>query len=121
MATAIGIEITELTCERVVATMPVDDRTVQPMRLLHGGASVLLAESLGSLASMLVIDTEKASCVGLEINANHVRACRSGEVRGTCKPIHLGRTTHLWEIRIEDEEGRLVCIARLTIAILAKA
>jgi 1,4-dihydroxy-2-naphthoyl-CoA hydrolase len=116
-----GIEYVEVGDDFVVATMPVDHRTVQPMRLLHGGASVLLAESLGSVASMLVIDPAASSCVGLEINANHVRACRSGEVRGTCTAIHIGRTTHLWTIRIEDEQSRLVCIARLTVAILPKA
>jgi len=114
-----GIECVEFGDDYLVATMPVDHRTVQPMRLLHGGASVLLAESLGSLASVLVVDPTTASCVGLEINANHVRSCRSGVVRGTCRPIHLGRSTHLWEIRIEDEQQRLVCISRLTIAVLA--
>jgi 1,4-dihydroxy-2-naphthoyl-CoA hydrolase len=115
-----GIEYVEVGDDYVVATMPVDHRTVQPMRLLHGGANVLLAESLGSLASFLVVDPAKASCVGLEINANHVRSARSGKVRGTCRPIHLGGKTHLWEIRIDDEQARLVCISRLTVAVLPK-
>lgn len=115
-----GIEYVEIGDDYLVGTMPVDSRTVQPMRILHGGSNVLLAESLGSIASSLVMDPTKSICVGLEINANHVRACRKGRVKGVCKPIHLGRTTHLWEIRIEDEEGRLSCISRLTMAILPR-
>ncbi len=115
----LGIEYSEVGDDFLAATMPVDSRTVQPARLLHGGASVLLAESLGSLASQLVIGSD-GTCVGLEINANHIRGARSGKVTGICRPIHLGRTTHVWDIRISDEGGKLVCIARLTMAILAR-
>lgn len=100
------------------ASMPVDHRTVQPLGLLHGGASVVLAESLGSVASYLSIDTERLTCVGLEVNANHIRAVREGTVTGRVTPIHMGRSTHIWEIRIVDERDRLVSICRLTMAIL---
>ncbi len=116
---ALGIEFTELGDDFLRGTMPVDDRTVQPARILHGGASVLLAESLGSQASYLCVDPSTHRCVGLEINANHVRAARAGKVVGTARPLHLGRTTHLWEVRIETEDGKLVCISRLTMAILS--
>ena len=118
LATTIGIEFTELTPDRVVATMPVDDRTRQPFGILHGGASVALAETLGSIAAGLVIDRSKQSCVGQEINANHVRAISSGYVTGTARPVHLGRRSHVWEIRITDEQERLVCISRITMYIL---
>ena len=94
--------------------MPVDQRTRQPYGILHGGASVVLAETLGSSAGNLCVDTAKQVCVGLEINANHVRAVRSGIVTGTARALHVGRSTQLWEIRIEDEQGRPVCISRLT-------
>jgi len=102
------------------ASMPVDRRTHQPYGLLHGGASVVLAETLGSMASALVIDKEKFICVGIEINANHIRSVRSGIVIGTCTPLHLGSTTHVWDIRILDEDNKLICICRLTVAILKK-
>ena len=102
------------------ATMPVDHRTHQPMGLLHGGASATLAETLGSFASHLIVDTTKFDCVGLEINANHVRSKTEGIVTGIAKPIHLGSKTHIWDIRIEDERGKLVCISRLTMAVLPK-
>ena len=101
------------------ATMPVDQRTRQPYGILHGGASVVLAETLGSSAGNLCVDTAKQVCVGLEINANHVRAVRSGIVTGTARALHVGRSTQLWEIRIEDEQGRPVCISRLTLAVVA--
>jgi len=100
--------------------MPVDHRTHQPYGLLHGGASAALAETLGSVSSALVIDQEKFICVGIEINANHIRSIRSGIVTGTCTPIHIGATTHVWDIRIHDERNKLVCISRLTVAILKK-
>ena len=115
-----GIEFTELGEDYLIATMPVDHRTHQPMGLLHGGASAALAETLGSFASHLVVDTSKFDCVGLEINANHIRPKTDGVVTGIAKPIHLGSKTHIWEIRIEDERGKLVCISRLTMAILPK-
>ena len=119
IAGVLGIAITEFGEDYVRGTMPVDQRTHQPMGILHGGASVVLAESLGSMAANLCVDISKYYCVGLDINANHVRAVRTGTVTGTARPIHLGRTTHVWEIRIEDETGRLVCVSRLTMAVLA--
>lgn len=114
----LGIEFTELGPDFLRATMPVDRRTHQPYGLLHGGASVLLAETLGSTAAMLCV-AEGERCVGIEINANHLRAVRAGLVTGTARPLHLGRQTQVWEIRIEDEAARLVCVSRLTVAVLA--
>ncbi|WP_128544495.1 hotdog fold thioesterase [Larkinella soli] len=115
----LGIEFTELGEGYLIARMPVDHRTHQPFGILHGGASVVLAESLGSVASFLLLENpEKQRAVGLEINANHVRSVKEGWVYGKVTPIHTGRTTHLWDIRITDEENRLVCISRLTIAII---
>ena len=116
----LGIEFLEATDEHVTARMPVDKRTHQPFGILHGGASVVLAESLGSVASVLRLpDPTTHRAVGLEINANHIRSVSSGWVYGKCTPIHIGRTTHIWDIRITDEQDRLVCISRLTIAIIA--
>ena len=100
--------------------MPVDNRTKQPYGLLHGGASCALAETIGSIASHYVIDNEQFICVGLDINANHVRSAREGYVIATCTPLHLGSSTHVWDIKIHDEKGSLVCISRLTVAILRK-
>jgi len=100
--------------------MPVDARTLQPYGLLHGGASVSLAETLGSAAAMLCVDPEKEVAVGLDINANHLRAATRGLVTGTARPIHVGRTTQVWEIRVEDEQQRLICIARLTVAVVPR-
>jgi len=120
MLSHLGIEFTELGEDSLTATMPVDHRTHQPMGLLHGGASAALAETLGSFASHLIVDTSKFNCVGLEINANHVRPKTEGIVTGIAKPIHLGSKTHIWEIRIEDERGKLICISRLTMAVLSK-
>ena len=114
----LGIEFTELGPDFLRATMPVDRRTRQPYGLLHGGASVLLAETLGSTAGMLC-GAEGERCVGIEINANHLRAVREGVVTGTARPLHVGRQTQVWEIRIEDEAQRLVCVSRLTVAVLA--
>ncbi len=114
----LGIQITEVGPEHIIGTMPVDQRTVQPFGLLHGGASVALAETLGSIASTLAIDLSRQTAVGLSINANHIRAVRSGTVTGTARPVHLGRRTHVWEIRIVDEEEHLVCISRLTMMIV---
>lgn len=118
--THLGIEVIEVGPDFLKARMPVDQRTRQPYGLLHGGASVLLAETLGSLAAELCIDSKLFSCVGLEINANHVRGVRSGVVIGIAKPVHLGRSTQIWETRILDEQERLVCISRLTVAVLAR-
>jgi len=114
----LGIEFLEIGDDFLKARMPVNERTKQPMGLLHGGANVTLAESLGSVASVMCIDLEKKSCVGLEINANHIRAVRSGYVYGITRPVHLGRTTQIWEIKIFDESDKLTCISRITNAIL---
>jgi len=116
----IGIEIIELGEDYVKARMPVDHRTRQPLGLLHGGASVALAESLGSLAAQLSIDPAQKTCVGLEINANHIRAMRDGYVEGIARPLHIGGKTQVWEIKIYDLQGRIVCVSRITMAILDK-
>jgi 1,4-dihydroxy-2-naphthoyl-CoA hydrolase len=120
MGEHIGIEFTGLGADFMKAHMPVDARTRQPYGLLHGGASCVLAETLGSVASAMVIDPEKFICVGLEINANHVRGVREGLVTGIATPLHLGSTTHVWDIKIHDEREKLVCVSRLTVAILKK-
>lgn len=112
------IEILSMEENAFCGKMPVDHRTKQPMGLLHGGASCVLAESLGSIASYLCVDPDNYNVVGLEINANHVRSVRDGYVFGTCKPLHLGRSSHIWEIKITDDSNRLVCISRMTNAIL---
>ncbi|MCF2488561.1 hotdog fold thioesterase [Dyadobacter sp. CY347] len=115
----LGIEFTEIGNDYITARMPVDKRTHQPFGILHGGASVVLAETLGSIASFLCLpDPEKQHAVGLEINANHIRSAKTGFVYGTVRPIHLGRTTHIWDIKITNEESKLVCISRLTVAIV---
>ena len=118
LAEHIGIRMTEIGPDYLRATMPVDARTRQPYGLLHGGASVLLAETLGSSAGMLCVGPDQA-CVGIEINANHVRGVREGLVTGTARPGHLGRQTQVWEIRIEDDRGRLACVSRITLAVIA--
>ncbi|ALN61381.1 putative thioesterase [Lysobacter antibioticus] len=115
----LGIVFTEIGPDYVRGTMPVDARTHQPYGLLHGGASVLLAETLGSSAANLSVPEGKM-CVGIEINANHVRGVRSGTVTGTARPVHVGASTQVWEIRIEDEAGKLACISRLTLAVVPK-
>lgn len=115
----LGIVFTAAGDDWLQATMPVDPRTHQPYGILHGGASVVLAETLGSSAGNLCVDTSQKVCVGLEINANHVRAKRDGVVTGTARALHIGRSTQLWDIRIEDEQGRLVCTSRLTLAVVA--
>ena len=118
MGEHIGIEWTEIGEDFIKARMPVDHRTRQPYGLLHGGASVALAETLGSVAAAMVIDSSKYYCVGLEINANHVRSARDGFVTGITKPIHIGASTHVWDIKIYDEREKLVCVSRITVAIL---
>ena len=120
LADTLGIEVVELTPARVVATMPVDGRTRQPFGILHGGASVALAETVASLGAVMNADLERFNTVGLEINANHLRAKREGVVRATAQPIHLGRSTQVWEVRIVDEEDRPVCISRCTLAVVPK-
>jgi len=120
MSEHLGIEWVELGNNFIKAKMPVDHRTNQPYGLLHGGASCVLAETLGSVASAMVIDHTKFLCVGLEINANHVRGVKQGFVTGIASPLHLGRNTHVWDIRIYDERGKMVCISRLTVAIIPR-
>lgn len=120
MGEHLDIRFTEIGDDYIVATMPVDHRTRQPMGLLHGGASAVLAETLGSVASFCVIDPAESVCVGLEINANHLRAARDGRVTGRCTPIHIGRQIHVWDIRIQDEAGKLVCVSRLTVSVQPK-
>jgi 1,4-dihydroxy-2-naphthoyl-CoA hydrolase len=116
----LGIEFTDIGDNYLKARMPVDDRTRQPYGLLHGGASAALAETLGSVASALVIDQRQYDCVGLEINANHIRGVKDGFVFGTVLPLHIGGLTHVWEIRIIDSQEKLVCVSRLTVAVLKK-
>ncbi|MEL6557707.1 MAG: hotdog fold thioesterase [Bacteroidota bacterium] len=116
----LGIEITEIGEIFLKGTMPVDSRTKQPFGLLHGGASVVLAETLGSIASNGVVDSSKYAVVGLEINANHIKSAKNGLVSGLAKPIHLGKRTHVWEITINNDNGDLVCISRFTAAIIDK-
>ena len=120
MGEHIGIRFSEVGGNYLKATMPVDHRTIQPYGLLHGGASVALAETLGSVGAAMVIDPDKCICVGQEINANHIRGVRGGLVTGIAVPVHLGNSSHVWEIKIYDEAEKLVCISRLTVAILAK-
>ncbi len=120
MGDHLGMEWTEVGPDYLKVRMPVDERTKQPYGLLHGGASVALAETAGSVASQFVVDSEKFMCVGLEINANHLRGVRNGFVTATCIPIHIGASTHVWDIKIHDDREKLVCISRLTVAILKK-
>lgn len=120
MAELLGMEFTEIGPDCLRAMMPVDHRTKQPYGLLHGGASVALAETVGSVASALIIDPEKQICVGLEINANHVRGIKEGYVHALVKPLHIGGSTHVWDIRITDDQHKLVCVSRLTVAVLPK-
>ncbi|PMC40643.1 esterase [Bacillus sp. UMB0899] len=117
---ALGIEMISVSDHEVVATMPVDHRTHQPFGLLHGGASVALAETVASIGAFHLIDQEKEVCVGLEINANHIRAKKSGIVTAYAKPAHRGKTTMVWEVKIVDEENELICLSRCTMAILKK-
>jgi 1,4-dihydroxy-2-naphthoyl-CoA hydrolase len=118
MVSHLGIVFTAVGDDFIEATMPVDSRTKQPMGLLHGGANVVLAETLGSVAASLTVNNDKQAVVGLEINANHLKSVREGLVKGTAKPIHLGKTTQVWEIKIVNEANQLCCISRLTMAIL---
>ncbi|MBS1512272.1 MAG: hotdog fold thioesterase [Bacteroidetes bacterium] len=120
MGEHLGMEWVAVGEDYLKMRMPVDHRTKQPYGLLHGGASCALAETIGSIASHYVIDTSAFLCVGLEINANHVRGVREGNVIATCTPLHLGSSTHVWDIKIHDEKEKLVCVSRLTVAILKK-
>lgn len=120
MGEYLGMEWVAIGDNYIKIRMPVDNRTRQPYGLLHGGASCALAETIGSVASHFVIDVNKCICLGLDINANHVRGVSSGYITATCTPLHLGASTHVWDIRIHDDKGKLVCISRLTVAILKK-
>ncbi|HEU5148343.1 MAG TPA: hotdog fold thioesterase [Chryseosolibacter sp.] len=116
----IGIQFTDAGDDFLEATMPVDSRTHQPLGLLHGGASVALAETLGSVAATCCVDRDRQFCVGLEINANHIRGVKEGYVKGKAKPVHIGKKTQVWEIRIVNEAEQLVCVSRITMAVLDK-
>ncbi|GAA3975129.1 hotdog fold thioesterase [Pedobacter ginsengiterrae] len=116
----LDIKFTEIGEDFIIGTMPVDERTHQPAGILHGGASVVLAETLGSIASYMCIDPDKYVAVGLEVNANHLRPVKSGLVTGICKVIHRGAKTHIWDIKIYDERGKMNCISRLTVAVINK-
>lgn len=120
LAEQLGIEFTVVGEDHLEARMPVDRRTHQPLGLLHGGASVALAETLGSVAATLCVDETRQYCVGLEINANHLKGVREGFVTGVTRPIHIGKKTQVWEIRITSEQDELVCISRITLAVLDK-
>src|SRR3954469_627488 len=120
LPTTLGIEILELSAKRVVATMPVDARTRQPFGILHGGASVALAETVASFGATAVIDRERFVAVGQEINANHLRPKLDGVVRATGVPVHVGKSSQVWSIEIRDEQGKLVCISRCTMAVVEK-
>jgi 1,4-dihydroxy-2-naphthoyl-CoA hydrolase len=120
MSEYIGIEWVEIGPDFMKARMPVDHRTQQPYGLLHGGASCVLAETIGSMAAAMVVDHSKYYCVGMEINANHVRSARQGYVTGTATPLHIGGSTHVWDIKIHDEDGKLVCVSRLTVAVILR-
>lgn len=117
LAKLLGIEITEMSAERVVATMPVTPDHHQPFGLLHGGASVALAETVASVGAYLAAPEDKGA-VGMEINANHLRAARDGVLRATATPLHRGRTSHVWQVEVRDEGGRLVCVSRCTLALV---
>lgn len=120
MAGFLEMKCVEIGDEIIKFSMPVSGKTRQPYGILHGGASCALAETVGSIASALVIDIDKNICVGLEINANHIRSVREGVVTGHCTPLHLGKSTHVWDIKIYDDTEKLVCVSRLTVAILSK-
>lgn len=120
MVEHLDIQMTEIGPDFLSGSLPVDHRTHQPAGLLHGGASVALAETLGSFAANLCVDPEKKACVGQEISASHLRSVRQGRVIGTARPLHRGRSSQVWEIKIVDERDRLVCVSRLTVAVVAR-
>lgn len=120
MGQMLNIKFTEIGDDYLVATMPVDDNSRQPYGLLHGGASAALAETIGSVASMLCIDTDKQICVGVEINCNHLRGKKEGIVTAKASPLHIGATMHVWDIKITDERDKLICVSRLTVSVLKK-
>ena len=116
----LGITITEIGLDYIRGILPAERRVFQPTGRVHGGANVALAESLGSLGANMVVDPSKYICFGQEINANHLRGVSSGLITGTARPVHIGRSSHVWEIRMEDDAGKLTCISRLTMAVVAK-
>lgn len=118
LAGHLGIEFTEIGSNYLVATMPVDHRTRQPLGLLHGGASVVLAETMGSMGAICCLDITKQVAVGLEINANHIKSAKNGKVTGKATPVHIGKSTHVWSIEIKNDQNELVAISRITLAIL---
>ncbi|HKJ33829.1 MAG TPA: hotdog fold thioesterase [Balneolales bacterium] len=120
MGDALGIQFEHIERDKLSASMPVNESTIQPFGLLHGGASVALAETLASVGAVLNIDQDKKTAVGLEINANHIRSVRHGKVIGTARPLHRGAQTHVWEIKIRTEDDKLVCVSRCTLAIIKK-
>lgn len=120
MGGLLDIKFVEITDQSLTATMPVDDRTKQSMGILHGGASVVLAETVGSVASNLIVDTSKFAGVGLEINANHLKPVTSGFVKAVCLPLHIGSKTHVWDIKLYNDQQKLTCVSRLTVAIVPK-
>lgn len=120
MVDHLGIEFTEIGKDYLKATMPVDKRTVQPLGLMHGGASVTLAETLGSVAATMTVDPGEKYCVGLEINANHIKSAKNGLVEGIARPLHVGKKTQVWEIKISNDQDQLVCVSRITMAVIDK-
>ena len=118
MGSFLEMKFVEIGDDYLKMTMPVNEKTIQPYGFVHGGASCALAETVGSIASALVIDVDKYYCVGLEINANHLKSVTSGIVTSVCTPLHLGKSTHVWDIKIYDDKDRLYCVSRLTVAIL---
>lgn len=120
MVEHLGIEFTEIGKDYLKAIMPVDNRTVQPLGLMHGGASVTLAETLGSVAATMTVNPNEKYCVGLEINANHIKSAKNGHVEGTARPLHIGKKTQVWEIKIVNDQDQLVCVSRITMAVIDK-
>ena len=120
MSEFLGIQFTEVGDDYLTATMPVNERTKQPIGILHGGANVVLAETIASTAANAVIDLSRFYCVGLEINANHIRSVREGLVIATTSPLHIGRTTQVWQINIVNEAGKLTCISRMTASVVTR-
>lgn len=120
MVEHLGIEFTEIGKDYLKAIMPVDSRTVQPLGLMHGGASVTLAETLGSVAATMTVNPNEKYCVGLEINANHIKSAKNGHVEGTARPLHIGKKTQVWEIKIVNNQDQLVCVSRITMAVIDK-
>lgn len=120
MTKLLDIKAIEITDDKLICTMPITDNVRQPFGILHGGASVVLAESIGSVASNLIVDPDKYVGVGLDINANHIRPAKNGIVTAICKALHIGKTTHVWDIKIYNDKNKMICISRLTVAVIKK-